>query len=153
MRASVQQSVVRGKLTDTVLPFALGVWVGTIGGSALATDPSPNVTPPSAGRIIRVTGRRHAIFASQTGNTANVPLITVVFGVVAGSSITVQNWFFDDTQALWIPFGPTSTRTPVSGSSNSISAATGTNFAVIGSKVFVQITANTFVQAMGYDVT
>jgi hypothetical protein len=149
----IVQSVVRGKLVDTVLPFALAVWVGTIGGSALATDAAPNTTPPAAGRIIRITERRHAIFPSQTGNTGIPGIITVAFGVVAASSITVQFWFFDDTQALWLPYGAPTVRTPVSGSTNLISAVAGTNLTAIGAKVFVQITANTLVQAMGYDIT
>jgi hypothetical protein len=149
MRARLTQWLVSGRALDALPAFALAVWVGTIGGSAIGTDPSPNVTPPAANRILRITPKRGAVFPMGQLNQANPPNITILFGVVAASSITVQIWYFDDAQAVWIPWLAPIVRTPTGAATNVATA----NFSGLGSKVFVQVTANTLVQAMGYDVT
>lgn len=132
--------------------FGLAVWVGTIGGAALPTDPDPNVTPPSAGRIVRVQAKRGQVFALGRTNQGALINVFTVFGVVASSSITVQYWFFDATQAKWITIGAPQTRTPTGSASNLIGAVTETWFP-LGAQFYVQITANTNTQAMAYDAT
>jgi hypothetical protein len=150
----VQQNIIRGKLGGALQPWAMSVWVGTIGGSAIATDPDPNTTPPSAGRIVRASPFRLALFGTQTQTTGQPGFLTVVFGVVASSSITVQFWFFDATQNKWVPYAGPTTKTPTTNGANVITNVVGTNIlAAIGCKAFVQVTANTNVQAMGYGIT
>lgn len=150
MRAAVTQTNLSSPTHDTDASFSFPIWVGTIGGSALPTDPDPNVTPPSAGRILRISPKRGATVGMGALNQAALTNCFVIFGVVAGSSITVQFWYYDDTQARWVPVNVPLTRTPVSGSSNIIQ---GINVPIGGCKMFVQITANTNVQAMAYEST
>lgn len=137
----VQQSVIQSPAHDADT-FALAVWAGTIGGSALPTDPNPNTTPPSAGRILTIQPRTGSLVIS--GGTQ----LRVVAGVVAASSITFQPWFFDPTPNLWIQYGAPTTLTPTGAAANAIGFNTGN---MAGALFFLQITANTLVQALGYD--
>jgi hypothetical protein len=139
----VQQSLIQSPAHDNDATFALRVWVGTIGGSALGTDPNPNTTPPSAGRIITSSMRGGMLQTHGTGR------LTVICGTVAASSITLQPWFFDATQNLWVQYGAPATITPTGAASNATTIIFG-NFT--GGQLFAQITANTLVQALGYDL-
>jgi hypothetical protein len=140
----LQQSLIQGPAHDNDPTFAFRVWVGTIGGSALATDPNPNTTPPSAGRIFTASMRGGMLQTHGTGR------LTVVCGVVAASSITFQPWFFDTTQNLWIQFAGPVTITPVGGGTANATTIIIGNFT--GAQFFFQITANTLVQALAYDL-
>lgn len=135
--------VIQSPAHDADPTFSMAIWVGTIGGSALSTDPSPNVTPPSNGRILQYSPRKGALLVHGGG------VLRALCGVVAASSITLQMWFFDNTQGVWIPFAAPFTITPTGAATNT-SAQTITNFA--GAKFFLQITANTLVQALAYDI-
>lgn len=120
--------------------FALS-WIGTVGGAALSTDSDPNSAAPSAGRILRITGKRGAL-CTHSG-------VSVIKYVAAnGTAITVQPWFYDDTRAVWIKFGGTTTITV--GTTN-IGTSTGAVGNMAGAKFFVQVTANAGVTALGYD--
>jgi hypothetical protein len=138
----VIQNVISSPAHDQDATFALSVWAGTIGGSALATDPLPNTTPPSGGRILTVAARGGSLQSQGSGR------LFLACGVVAASSITVQPWLFDTTQNLWIPFTAAVTITPTGSASNTTTTVMGN---VTGAQLFVQITANTLVQALGYD--
>lgn len=140
----LRQSIVQSQTRDNDSTFSLATWVGTIGGAALSTDPSPNVTPPSNGRIVQMSPKKGAMLSHGSG------ALRYVCGVVAASSITVQPWFFDNTLNTWVPFGPTVTITPTGGAA--VNTTTTTTLNMGGAKFFVQITANTLVQALGYDV-
>jgi hypothetical protein len=142
MRARVLQSLETPQGHDQDPTHALAIWVGTVGGSALPTDPDPNVTPPSNNRILRCTAKRGALVVHPTMT------LRVVCPPVAASSITFLAWYYDDTQARWIPLVGTS-MTPTGGASNI--QGLGANAFLVGAKVFVQITANALVQAMGYE--
>lgn len=124
-------------------PFAFAVWVGTIGGAALGTDPDPNVTPPSAGRVLIWSPKKRASMVLAQG------VLRILCGVVAASSATFQIWVYDLTKALWVPLSGVVVITPTG-------AVTNTNFGTtlgnrFGMKIFVQLTANTLVQAFAYD--
>jgi hypothetical protein len=139
-----QSTVLQSPAMDpAAAPFAFAVWVGTIGGSALSTDPDPNVTPPSAGRILTWTPKRKASM------TIGQAVLRILCGVVAASTATFQIWIFDNVKNLWVQLSGVVVITPTG-------AATNTNFGTnlgnrMGMKVFVQLTANTLVQAFGYD--
>ena len=139
----VRQCVVQSPSHDNDPSFALSVWVGTIGGAALGLDPNPNVTPPAAGRILTMIPKDSALQLMGSARLA------ILCAPVAASSITVQPWFFDDSRAVWVQFGPPITITPTGAASNLATVA----MSGFGSKVFVQVIANTNVKAMGYDVT
>jgi len=150
MHVDIVQSIARSSKARVLdVPFALGVWVGTIGGAALSVDANPNTTPPAAGRIVRISSKRGSICAKGLLGTAGPFPFSILCGVIAASSITLQPWFYDDSRALWIPFGPPLTITPTGAASNLATAS----MHGIGAKVFVQITANTNVKAIGYDCT
>lgn len=137
----VQQSVIQSPAHDADT-FALAVWVGTIGGSALSTDPNPNSTPPSAGRILTIQPRTGTLVISGSAQ------LRVVAGVVAASTITFQPWIFDITPNVWVQYGAPTTLTPTGAAANAIGFNLGN---VAGAQMFVQITANTLVQALAYD--
>lgn len=122
--------------------FALAVWVGTIGGAALGTDPAPNTTPPAGGRILTLQPRPGTFVPHGSAQ------LKVLAGVVAASSITFQPWIFDITPNLWVQYGAPTTLTPTGAASNVIGFNVGN---LVGAPFFVQITANTLVQALGYD--
>jgi hypothetical protein len=138
----LQQTIASAPAHDADPTFSLAVWVGTVGGSALGTDPNPNTTPPSGGRILRCLPRRGLLLQHGAAQ------VRLVCGVVAASSITLQPWFFDATQNLWVQYGAPVTITPTGAAANQIGVTIGM---VGGAQIFVQITANTLVQALGYD--
>lgn len=142
MLSRVNQNIAQSPLHDQDATFALGVWVGTIGGSALSTDPSPNTTPPAANRILRISPRKGMTVLQGSGR------LQVICGVVAASSITLQLWIFDSTQNTWIQYGAPFTITPTGAASN-VAAVTHGNLS--GAQLFLQVTANTLVQAFGYE--
>jgi hypothetical protein len=136
------QSIVQSPTHDNDPTFSLAIWVGTIGGSALPTDTAPNTSAPSAARVLQISPRKGAMLMHGSG------VLRLCCGVVGSSSITIQSWFFDNTQALWIQFGAPVVITPTGAASNT---STQTISNVAGAKFFLQITANTLVQAFGYD--
>jgi hypothetical protein len=133
MLTRARQSIVQSFRQDADLPYADQVTVGTIGGGALPTDPNPNTTPPPASRVLRLTPRGPSLTLQTTNATLTV---------LSGTSVTVQVWFFDDTQARWIQLGA-----PFASTTVSIIVA-----AVLGAKLFPQITANTGVEVILYGV-
>jgi hypothetical protein len=137
---SLRQSIIRSKTPAD--PFALAVWVGTIGGAALGVDPSPNVTPPAPGRIVRVGAGRGSMI------NHGAPLLSLVCAVVPASSITFTHWLFEDTLNAWQPFVAV-TITPNGVATNRAGATVGCR---VNQQVFPQITANTLVQAVGYSL-
>jgi hypothetical protein len=122
--------------------FALAVWVGTIGGSALGTDPVPDTggNAPAGNRILRVTAKRDGV---MTLGGCNLRMVTSG----DGTSIVLQPWFFDNTQNAWVKHGATVTIT--SATANAASIIIGN---MAGAKFFVQIVTNTGVTALAYDV-
>jgi hypothetical protein len=128
--------------------YSVALWVGTIGGSALPTDPDPNVTPPNPNRIFRWTSRRNTLMCMGAG-PPNGAVSQVV--VVGGTNIDVQLWFYDDTQAKWVKAGGHQILT--SATSN---VGSGLGFVVMqnfaGAKTFFQVIANNGVQAFGVDI-
>jgi hypothetical protein len=137
----VQQSVIQSPAHDNDT-FALAVWVGTIGGAVLPTDPNPNTTPPAGGRILTMQPRTGTLIISGSAQ------LRVVAGVVAASSFTFQPWFFDPTPNLWVQYGAPTTLTPTGAASNAIGFNTGN---MAGALFFIQLTAVVLVQAVGYD--
>jgi hypothetical protein len=130
-------------MRDAAPTFALAVWAGTIGGAVLAVDPDPNVTPPVAGRIVRYSAARGAVITSSNAR------MLYVCGVVAASSITLRPWYYSDALGRWVPHGAPVTVTP-NGAALNYQVGNAINRCG-GAKFFVQITANTLVQAVGYD--
>jgi hypothetical protein len=128
------------------------VFIGSIGGGALPTDPDPNVTPPAASRIVRSTPRLGSLACnSALSGTAGVgPLFRCLLSVAVATSITIQFWFFDDTQSKWIPVGAAITNTPTGASSNIAFVPNLSPPIPIGSQCFSQIVANTGVEALGF---
>lgn len=152
MSARLTQRVVLPVRAPSSPAFGLAVWVGTIGGAALAADPNPNTTPPAAGRIIRITAKRGGIFPVGRLNQVSIINVFVLFAPIAAASITVQLWFFDATQGVWVQMGAPQTRTPTGVVTNLFGAVTEI-YGPFGSQMFAQITANTNTQAMAYDCT
>lgn len=133
----LQQRIVRGKSLDNVNDWASDIWVGTIGGSVLPTDPDPNVSPPSPGRIIKVSPRR----GSCTFNGTQSTRLYLILAPLATESLTVQFWF-KTAGGLWLTFSTTVTIAyPGSGQ---VAASINNTF---GAKWFIQVLANTNVQA------
>jgi len=77
-----------------------------------------------------------------------LPQITMLFGVVAGSSVTIAVWFYEDATSGWQTFTGF-TLTPNGVASNRTSLILGCR---MNQKFFPQITANTLVQAFGYSL-
>jgi hypothetical protein len=117
--------------------FTREVWVGTIGGAALSADPAPNTTPPSAGRIARASVAPGIVAAGGYGICPTQ--------AIGGTACTVQYWFFDDTQALWVPYIQPQTITVATSPQAFVNL-----LGLEGAQVFVQLTANTGVQVLGY---
>lgn len=131
---------VRSRSHATDLKFAHEIWVGTIGTGTVATDPSPNTTPPAANRILRCTAKRDALMAM---GFANLRLL----GARDGTSLVVQPWFYDDTQAAWVRFGAPVTLTSAAQNVTNVNVGN-----MAGAKFFVQVTTNTGgVSAFAYD--
>jgi hypothetical protein len=120
--------------------FAMAVWVGTVGTGTVSTDPDPNVTPPAANRILRITPKRDGVHCFGGTDLR-------MLSAGDGTSIVLQPWFYDDTQARWIRYSVAVTLT---------TATSNTGFsligAMLGAKFFVQCTANTGVSAFAYDM-
>lgn len=124
--------------------FGFAVWVGTIGGSALPTDPDPNVTPPSAGRILTNGAKRGGCLVVGQG------ALRIYAAPVAGGTISSVIWTYEDSIARWVPFLQTVV-VPANGSSSNFNF--GTAMATrLDQQFFVQITAVTNVQAFAYDL-
>lgn len=121
--------------------FSEQVVLGTVGGSALPTDASPNTTPPSAGRIVRAMAKSSICLCGQG-------VISGLVIPIALASITFQAWFFDATQGVWVQFTIPFTFAPTAvGINNLIFTAIGGWF---GAQLFLQVTANTAVQCVTY---
>jgi hypothetical protein len=121
-------TVLGAERTTYTAPYYEGDIVG-LTGSALAVDTNdPNTTPPAANRTWRLTSANLAI----TGTTS-----IIGDGNGQSSTITLQPWYYDDTLTTWFKLGIVS---PASvGNWSSITTVGG---ALIGMKVFMQITAN-----------
>lgn len=122
--------------------FTATTVVGSVGGSALPTDPNPNTTPPSNGRILRLNRQPWTLTVSGLG------VIYVTFVPIATASITIQPWFFDATQNVWIQFVAPVSSTPTAPGVNNLLSLNVFNWG--GAKFFLQITANTATQCMLY---
>jgi hypothetical protein len=122
--------------------FAL-TWTGTLGGAALATDASPNVTPPAAARIFRYGAQRDGVM--QFGGC----LLRCC--IADGTTLTVQAWYYDDTQALWVKMGITAVLTFSAGNIANPGGFSWGNMS--GAKIFFQITANTGCTVFGWGLT
>jgi len=143
MLMQVEQSLRVGRSARIGAVFSDSVWVGSVGGPALALDPNPNTTPPDPARIYRTTSKPGCIGVNGNGT------FHTNCGIVPASSITLQRWYFDGTQARWIPIREPITTTPTAAGNNGTQL--GTVFGVFfGAKYFVQITANSLVQLLGY---
>lgn len=145
MRSTLIQSIRQSPAHDADT-WAEQVLVGSVGGGALPTDANPNTTPPPGNRIYRCTQHTGSLHQS-TSQTGFINLHTI-FSTAAATSITFQHWFFDDTQALWIPYNAPITLTPTVNANNFNYTLTGIGYVFLGSKWFTQITANTGVEVM-----
>lgn len=125
--------------TDSTFSFALQI--GTIGGSALTTDSNPSVLGDvSAPRTLRVTAKRDGVMTMGGA--------VVRCSIADGTSLVFRPWFYDYTQARWIPIGASATLTAAS--TNSSTVAIGN---MAGARLFTQIITNTGnVSWMGCDV-
>lgn len=124
--------------------FSFGAWRGTVGGSALTADASdPNASAPLANQIVRVgnCAARGALMATGLGQ-----LRLIASG---GTSIVCQPWLFDTTQNTWIKYGPALTITIAT---TNLATPAFTVGGLVGAKFFVQITSNTGVTALGYEI-
>lgn len=118
--------------------FTLGVWIT---GNPISTDPSPNVTPPAANRILTMRERAGAIWQPNSG------FIRLV--AIGGTSVTYQGWQYEALRGVWQTVG----------GARAITLAT-TNLDLMGNtiqsiqpgtQVFVQVTAvSGTVTALGY---
>lgn len=141
---SIAQRTVMQSAQQPGMGFSFAIWVGTVGGAALSADPLPNSTPPSAGRILRQGAKRGGLIVSSQG------IVRVVSVPIAGGTTTFQIWSYDDSAALWFPFAA-SLVIVANG------AASNTNFGTtvstrINQQFFVQVVANTNVQAFAWDM-
>jgi len=130
---------VRSADTSNDATFSLQ-WLGIIGGAALGNDAAPtNLGSVPANRILRCTAKRNGV-VTMGGMTLRMV-------IADGTSLVVRPWFYDDTQAIWIPHGTAQTLTAAS--TNTASVVVGN---MGGAKFFMQITTNTGnVSALGYD--
>lgn len=118
--------------------YALPIWYGAIGGAALATDPDPNVTPPAANRIIKLSAKRGGLLM-MGGSSGLFLRVMQVGGLNVGTNISCVAWLWDDTQAKWIQHG---TLTNITGT-NDVANLGGVAWGCMpGARIFVQITAN-----------
>lgn len=124
------------------VPFTAPIVVGTPGGSALPTDANPNSTPPSAGRILRFNRQPGVLTGSGLG------VVFITFVPIATAAITIQPWFFDATQNVWIQFATAVSSTPTAAGVNNLLSINIFNWG--GALFFPQITANTATRCMLY---
>lgn len=69
-------------------------------GNPVVTDPSPNVTPPAANRILTLDYRAARMFYKYGVSGGSLfPCCTE-----GGTSVAVDTWFFDATLNLWVKF-------------------------------------------------
>lgn len=121
--------------------FAMTIWVGTLGGGALATENDPNTTPPAASRILRIGAKRGGTLVQGLGNVRAY--------VANGTSLTLRGWYFDTFVNLWVAFVGAAGQVCNANAFTSVLANTGT---MCGAQVFVQILTNTgSVTAFAYD--
>jgi hypothetical protein len=136
------QSLVQSGLQPPAVS-ALSVWVGTIGGSALATDPNPNTTPPSAGRIVQCGTTKPGVYQLGAG------FIRILAAPVAAATCSFVPWLFDDTIAAWFQYLQQVNLSPNGAASNISGLTIGQR---LNQKAFVQLSVtNGVVQAFGYD--
>jgi hypothetical protein len=110
-------------------------WI-TNGGSAIGLDPNPNVTPPTADRIIRMPAYMFACdIPAAAGSLGVSPRIAVY--LADGTSADVRYWFYDDALAIWTPLQVTLSMTTAA-----VNVGALTILTMIGAKYFPQITAN-----------
>lgn len=123
--------------------FTLAVWVT---GAPVAADNTPTATgpdAPAAGRKLAITAKRGGAVVHGSG------ILRIVTNGGGAGTVTVQPWFFDDTQGAWIKWGPVLTITP---STSNISQPASTVSNMCGAKFFVQVLTNAAgVTALGYD--
>jgi hypothetical protein len=120
--------------------FTLANWVGTVGTGSVATESDPNTSAPNPSRILRITAKRDGLLGF---GAAILRLLTAG----DGTSLVLQPWFYDDTQAKWIKLGGAITITTAT--SNASSVLLGN---MAGAKFFVQcVTNNGNVSAFAYD--
>ena len=122
--------------------FAL-TWTGTLGGSALSADAAPNTTPPTANRILRYSTQRDGVM--QFGGS----LLRCC--IADGTTLTVQAWYKDATQALWIKMGTSLVLTFSGGNIGNPGGAAWGN--MNGAQIFFQITGNTGCTVFGWGLT
>ncbi len=117
--------------------FSLAVWYT----GALAADAAPtNLASVAAARILRCTAKRDGVMAF-----GGALLRTVIFD---GTSLVVRPWFFDDTQAIWIPHGANITLTTATTNTGALTIGN-----MAGARLYVQVITNTgSVTALGYDI-
>lgn len=121
--------------------FTLTTWYGTAGGAALSADASdPNTSAPAASRIHRVAGRRGSLITHGNGTVRGV--------AIGGTSIVLQGWWYDESIATWLKLvATTTTFTTATGLTQVLTIGN-----MAGAKIFFQVTSNTGVTAIGYDV-
>lgn len=124
---------------STASTFALDSWYGTLGGTALATDPDPNVTPPASNRIIRMG-------STLDGVTSMGGPHLISAAILDGTTLTYQAWFYDNSQAKWIKIHSTVVLTLTTNNFRNLNIVPGN---LSGAKVFIQITANSGVTVLG----
>lgn len=139
---SVRKSYRTTRSGQSGVTFTAPIVVGSVGGSALPTDPNPNTTPPAGGRILRFNRQPWTLTTSGLG----VVYITIV--PVALASITIQPWFFDATQNVWIQFATATTSTPTAAGVNNLQSINIFDWG--GALFFPQITACTAVACILY---
>lgn len=122
-------------------------WYGTLGGSALGTDASPNTSEPAASRVFKVSQVRDGVMLMGGGVASNPSSIKIV--IADGTSMTVQMWFYDAARAVWIPF-PNQASTLAFANSNLATPGNLVYANMAGCKIFPQITANTGCTVLGF---
>lgn len=74
-------------------------------GNPLTTDPSPNVTPPAASRILTIKYDERANSALHRLGSTGQNSITYLLESAVNATINVSHWFFDATLGLWVRYG------------------------------------------------
>lgn len=99
------------------------------------------IATPPASRIIRMSAKRDGLVAM------GLPMLRLL-GARDGTSLVVQIWFYDDSQAAWVRHDAPVTLT--SATSNATNKTLGNT---AGAKYFVQVVTNTGgVSAFAYDI-
>jgi hypothetical protein len=74
-------------------------------GNPVGTDPAPNVTQPSANRILTLDFRAaRLIYRFSSQGLAFFPCF-----VEGGTSVAIDKWFFDSALGVWVKYGVTVT--------------------------------------------